>query len=102
MFLKISQNSQENSCARGSFLIKLQAEACNLLKKGLWHRCFLVNFVNFLKHIFCRTPLHVEVSEISIRVNAVKMLVINNRIFQTKKLFSIILGLMQIGKQSDF
>ena len=25
MFLEISQNSQENSCARDSFLIKLQA-----------------------------------------------------------------------------
>ena len=25
MFLEISQNSQENTCARGSFLIKLQA-----------------------------------------------------------------------------
>ena len=27
MFLKISQNSQENTCGRVSFLIKLQAEA---------------------------------------------------------------------------
>ena len=26
VFLKISQNSQENTCARASFLIKLQAE----------------------------------------------------------------------------
>ena len=26
VFLEISQNSQENTCARGSFLIKLQAE----------------------------------------------------------------------------
>ena len=26
MFLEISQNSQENTCARASFLIKLQAE----------------------------------------------------------------------------
>ena len=27
MFLKVSQNSQENTCARVSFLIKLQASA---------------------------------------------------------------------------
>ena len=33
MFLEISQNSQENICARISFLIKLQAEACNFIKK---------------------------------------------------------------------
>ena len=28
-----------------------------LLKKRLWHRCFPLNFVKFLKHLFCRTPL---------------------------------------------
>ena len=28
-----------------------------LLKKRLWHRCFLVNFVKFLRHRFYRTPL---------------------------------------------
>ena len=44
VFLKISQNSQENTCARVSFLI-------TLLKKRLWHRCFLVNFAKF-----SRTP----------------------------------------------
>ena len=32
MFLKIWQNSQENTCAKVSFLIKLQAEAWNYLK----------------------------------------------------------------------
>ena len=32
VFLEISQNSQENTCVRPSFLIKLQAKACNLLK----------------------------------------------------------------------
>ena len=39
MFLKILQNSQENTCARVSFLIKLQAL--------LW---------NFQEHFFNRTP----------------------------------------------
>ena len=53
MFLEISQNSQENTCARVSFLIKLQGlSPATLLKKRLWHRCFPVNFVKFL-----RTPL---------------------------------------------
>ena len=48
LFLEISQNSQENSCARVSFLIKLQPWG----KKRLWHRCFPLNFSKFL-----RTPL---------------------------------------------
>ena len=46
-FLEISQNLQENTCARVSFLIKLQASAI-LLKTRLWHRCFPVNFTKFL------------------------------------------------------
>ena len=35
-FLEILQNSQENSCDRASFLIKLQTEACNFIKKRLF------------------------------------------------------------------
>ena len=41
-------NSQGNTCARVSFLIKL-------LKKRLWQRCFPANFVKFL-----RTPFFSE------------------------------------------
>ena len=64
MFLEIPQNSPENTCARVSFLMKLQALACNfikketlarpatLFKKRLWHRCFPVNFVKFLRTSF--------------------------------------------------
>ena len=33
VFLEISQNSQENTCARVSFLIKFQAWAYNFIKK---------------------------------------------------------------------
>ena len=33
VFLEILQNSQENTSARASFLIKLQALACNFIKK---------------------------------------------------------------------
>ena len=50
VFLEISQNSKENTCARVSFLIKLQARP--LLKKRLWHRCFPVNFAKFLRTPF--------------------------------------------------
>ena len=33
VFLKVSQNSQETTCFRVSFLIKLQAEAYNSLQR---------------------------------------------------------------------
>ena len=41
MFSEILQNSQKNTCARDSFS-----------KNSLWHRCFPVNFVKFLKTPF--------------------------------------------------
>ena len=55
VFLEISQNSQKNTCVRVTFLIKLQASGltpATLLKKSLWHRCFPVNFVKFLRTPF--------------------------------------------------
>ena len=55
VFLEISQNSQEDTCVRVSFLIKLQASGlrpATLLKKRLWRRCFPVNFVKFLRTSF--------------------------------------------------
>ena len=51
LFLEISQNSQENTCARASSLLKLQAKVGNFIKKRL---CFLVFPMNFAK--FGRTP----------------------------------------------
>ena len=44
VFLEISQNSEENSCIRVSFLIKLQASACNFIKKET-----LASACNFIK-----------------------------------------------------
>ena len=41
VFLKISQNTQENTCTRVSFSVKL--------KKILRHRCFPVNFAKFFR-----------------------------------------------------
>ena len=49
VFLKILQHSQENPCARASFLIMLR------LKKRPWHRCFPVNIVKLLL-----TPVFIE------------------------------------------
>ena len=45
MFLEISQNSQENTCVRVSFL----------LKKRPWHRCFPLNFAKFLRTPFLQS-----------------------------------------------
>ena len=45
-----------NTCARVSFLIKLQASACNLIKKEAPAQEFSWAFwETFTKHLFCRT-----------------------------------------------
>ena len=49
VFLEISQNSQENTCARVSFLIKLQAKACA--------RVFSYEFFKISKSTFFFTEL---------------------------------------------
>ena len=68
VFLKILQNSQENTCARVSFQNKVAGLGpATLLKKTLGHSCFPVNFAKFLRtpfsqntffteHLFHRTP----------------------------------------------
>ena len=58
VFLEISQNSQENTCARVSFLIKLQVSACNFIKKETLAQVFSCEFCEISKNIFSyRTPL---------------------------------------------
>ena len=60
-FIDILQNSQENTCARVSFIIKLQAlglRPATLLIKRLWHRWFPVNFAIFLRIPF--VPEHLR------------------------------------------
>ena len=52
VFLEISQNLQENACARDSFLIKMQARFATLLTNSLWYRCFPMNFVKFIRTPF--------------------------------------------------
>ena len=48
--LKILQNSQENTCARVSFLIKLQA--CNFIKKETLAQVFSCEFCEIFKNTF--------------------------------------------------
>ena len=60
VFLKISQNSQKNVCARVSFLRK----SCRpQAKKGLWHRCFPVSFAKFSRTPFFTKHLRATASE---------------------------------------
>ena len=49
VFLEILQKFTGKQCARVSVLIKLQASACNFIKKETLTRCFLVNFAKFLR-----------------------------------------------------
>ena len=44
VFLEISQNLQENTCPRASFLIKLQAQACIFIKKEILAQVFSCEF----------------------------------------------------------
>ena len=52
VFLEISQNSKENNCVRASFLIKLQAKACNFIKKETLAQVFSCKFCKISKNTF--------------------------------------------------
>ena len=59
VFLKILPSSQENTSARVSFLIKLQASGlgpATSLKKGFGKCVFLLVLQNIQDHLFYRTP----------------------------------------------
>ena len=53
VFLKITQNSQENFCARVPFLIKLQT--CNFIKKETQTHAFFCEFCEIFKSTFWMT-----------------------------------------------
>ena len=50
VFLKISQNSQENTCVKASFLIKMQA--WTFLEKRLRHSRFTCKFCEIFNNTF--------------------------------------------------
>ena len=57
VFLETLQNSQENTCARVSFLIKLQALACNFVEKQTLSQVFSWVFCEISKdNLSYRTP----------------------------------------------
>ena len=60
VFLEISQNSQENTCARDSFLIKFQA--CNFIKKESLAQVFSCEFCEISKDNFFTEHLRTTAS----------------------------------------
>ena len=52
VFLEILQHSQENTCVRASFLITLQAWACNFIKKETLAQVFSCGFCEIPKNSF--------------------------------------------------
>ena len=62
MFLKTSQNSQENICVRVSFLVKLQASACNYIKKDTLAQTFPWEFRKTYKNTFFTEHLRATAS----------------------------------------
>ena len=52
VFLEISQKSQENTCAKVSFLVKLQVSACNFIKKETPAQVFPCEFCEISKNTF--------------------------------------------------
>ena len=50
--LRNFEKSTGKHLCQSLFLVKLHARSATLLKKRLWHRCFHVNFVKFLRTPF--------------------------------------------------
>ena len=62
MYLEISQNSQENTCAGVSFLIKLQAQASNFNKKDTLAQVFSCKFCEISKNTYFTKHLRTTAS----------------------------------------
>ena len=65
VFLEISQNSQQSTCARVSFLIKLQGEACNFIKKETLAHVFSCEFCGISKNTFFTEHFWTTVSKLT-------------------------------------
>ena len=63
------QNSQEDTCARVSFLIKLQDSACNFIKKETLAQVFSSKFCKISKNTFSYRPSPVAACELGLLVN---------------------------------
>ena len=64
VFLKISQNSQENTCARVSCSINCRPQAYNFVKKETLGQVFSCEFCEISKNTFFHRTLLVAASDI--------------------------------------
>ena len=60
------QNSQENTCARVSYLIKMQASACNFIKNEILTQVFSCEFGEISKITFFTEHIRVTASVVFI------------------------------------
>ena len=73
VFLEISQNSQENTCARVSFLIQLQASACNFIKKETLAQVCSCEFCEISKNTFFTEYLRAAASKYDENYNSIAL-----------------------------
>ena len=83
VFFKISQNSLENTCVRVSFLIKLQVQACNLIKKEALAQVFSYELCEISKNTFSYRSLQ---EAASFPANYSKLFRVPNRVHPIKHL----------------
>ena len=66
VFLKIWQNSQENTVSETSFFKSCWPEACNVLKKATLTQVFSCKFCEIFKNTFFTEDIRVTASESTI------------------------------------
>ena len=91
VFLEILQNLLENTCAKASLLIKLQANVGNFIYKETLAQVFPVNFAKFLKTPFLTEYLRWLLLVLQNRCSY-KFPDIHQKIFVLKSLFNTIRG----------
>ena len=83
VLLEISQNSQENISARVTFLINLQAKACNFIKKETLAQVFSCEFCKFSKNTFS-SGAHPMAASINGQFKIVSLVVLMQQIYGTR------------------
>ena len=77
LFLKISQNSQENTCAR-VFFNKVAGDACNFIEKETLAQLFSCEFCEISKNNFFTEHLHTSASK-DTGITSVRKIFENNK-----------------------
>ena len=99
MFLEISQNSQENTCVRASFLIKFP-QACNFIKKEDLTQMLYCEFCEISKNTFFHKSPLVTASESNrysffYRKSFTKLSVLSEAVVQRCSVKKVFLNILQ-------